>query len=406
LAALRSHDFRLLVSGQLVSLTGSQMQLVGVTWQLYQLTHSPMALGILGLCRAIPTVVFALGGGVIADALDRRRLMFLSQSLMALCSLGLAVATVLGHASPLVIYAALTGSGAAMALDLPARQSLVPLLVPREDLHNALSLHAMAWEVAAIGGPALGGVVLARFGVAPIYFFDAASFLAVIGALAAMEHRAPPRRDSSISLDAVLAGLRFIARSPLILSTMVLDFVATFFAGSLLLMPLFADRILHVGPRGLGLLFAAQPVGAATAAALLALLPTIRRQGLAVLTSIAIYGTAIALFGVSRWLGLSLFLLAVSGGADTVSMVVRQTLRQLLTPDELRGRMTSVNMIFFVGGPQLGEFEAGVVARLWGPRVSVSSGGILCVVAAIVIALALPSLRRLTSDDYRASEPT
>jgi MFS family permease len=406
LAALRSHDFRMLVLGQLISLTGSQMQLVGVTWQLYQLTHSPMALGLLGLCRVIPMLIFALGGGVVADALDRRRLMLVSQSLMALCSLSLAIATQLGHVSPLIIYAALAGNGVALALDGPARQSLVPLLVPREDLANALSLHAMVWEMAAIGGPALGGVVLARFGVAPIYFADAASFLAVLGALLAMQHRAPPRRDAAINLDAALAGLRFLARSPLILATMGLDFIATFFAGSLLLMPVFADRILHVGPRGLGLLFAAQPVGAAVAAALLSVLPTIRRQGAAVLVSVAIYGAAIAVFGVSRWLWLSLLLLAVSGAADTVSMVVRQTLRQLLTPDELRGRMTSVNMIFFIGGPQLGEFEAGVVARLYGPRFSVASGGVLCVLAVIVTALAVPSLRRLTRDDYRANEPT
>ena len=163
---------------------------------------------------------------------------------------------------------------------------------------------------------------------------------------------------------------------------------------------MYADRILAVGPRGLGLLYAAQPVGAALAAATLAARPTIHRQGAAVLWSIAIYGAAVAAFGVSPWLPLSLALLAVSGAADTVSMVVRQTLRQLLTPDELRGRMTSVNMIFFVGGPQLGEFEAGVVARAAGPRFSVTSGGLACVLAAIATALVVPSLRKLTAVDY------
>jgi len=182
---------------------------------------------------------------------------------------------------------------------------------------------------------------------------------------------------------------------------MLLDFVTTFFAGSLLLLPVYADRILAVGPRGLGLLYAAQPAGAAIAAALMAARSTtIHRQGAAVLWSIAIYGASVAAFGVSPWLPLSLVLLAISGAADTVSMVVRQTLRQMLTPDELRGRMTSVNMIFFIGGPQLGEFEAGVVARAAGPRFSVSSGGIACVIAALVTALAVPSLRRLTSRDY------
>jgi MFS family permease len=400
LAALQSRDFRLLFFGQLVSLTGSQMQVVAVPYQIWQLTHSSLALGFIGLCRVVPVVVFALFGGVIADALDRRRLMMLSQSLMALSSLTLALTTHLGRCTPGVMYGVLAVAGAALALDSPARQSLIPLLVPRAHLANALSLHAMAWEIAAIAGPALAGVVIAWRGVFPVYVIDAASFAAVLGALVAMRHRAPPRASSNISVAAALEGLRFIARTPLILSTMVLDAIATFFAGAMLLMPIYAERILTVGPRGLGLLYAAQPIGAALAAAALTLRPTIHRQGAAVLWSVAIYGAAIAAFGVSRWLALSIVLLAVSGAADTVSMVVRQTLRQLLTPDELRGRMTSVNMIFFIGGPQLGEFEAGVVARAVGPRFSVASGGVACVVAAIATALLLPSLRRLTASDY------
>jgi hypothetical protein len=253
----------------------------------------------------------------------------------------------------------------------------------------------------AIAGPSLAGLIIAWRGVFPVYAIDAASFVAVIGALLAMHHRSPPRPGASgINVRAALDGLRFIARSPIILSTMVLDAVATFFAGSLLLLPVYADRILAVGPRGLGLLYAAQPVGAALAAATLATRPTIHRQGAAVLWSIVIYGAAVAGFGLSPWLPLSLVLLAISGAADTVSMVVRQTLRQLLTPDELRGRMTSVNMIFFIGGPQLGEFEAGVLARAVSPRFSVTSGGVVCILAAAVTALALPSLRRLTAADY------
>ena len=341
LAALRSRDFRLLFFGQIVSLTGSQMQTVAVPYQIYKLTGSSLALGMIGLCRVVPIVIFALGGGVIADALDRRRLMILSQSLMAACSLTLAWTTRSGHITPGVMYAVIALGGAALALDSPARQSLVPLLVPREHLANALSLHAMAWEIAAIAGPSLAGLIIAWSGVFPVYVLDGVSFAAVIAALLAMHHRAPPRSSVNISIGAMLDGLRFIARTPIILSTMVLDAIATFFAGSLLLLPVYADRLLHVGPRGLGLLYAAQPAGAAVAAALLASRGTIHRQGAAVLWSIVIYGAAVALFGVSPWLPLSLVLLALSGAADTVSMVVRQTLRQLLTPDELRGRMTS-----------------------------------------------------------------
>ena len=400
LTALRSRDFRLLFLGQIVSLTGSQMQRVAVPYQIYKLTGSSLALGLIGLSRVIPVLLFALFGGVIADALDRRRLMILSQSLMAACSIALAWMTHAGHLTPVLMYVVLFIAGAAMALDSPARQSLLPLLVPREHLANALGLHAMAWEIAAIAGPSLAGLMIAWRGVFPIYVIDAASFGAVIAALLAMRHRAPPRAGASISLEAAREGLRFILGTPLILSTMTLDFVATFLGGSMLLLPVYADRILHVGPRALGLLFAAQPVGAALAAAALTLRPTIHRQGAAVLWSVAIYGAAIALFGVSTWLSLSLVLLAISGAADTISMVVRQTLRQLLTPDALRGRMTSINMIFFIGGPQLGEFEAGVVARAFGPRFSVGSGGVACIVAVAVAALAMPSLRRLTSTDY------
>jgi len=399
-AALRSRDFRLLFVGQLVSLTGSQMQTVAVPYQIYKLTNSSLALGFIGLCRVIPVILFALGGGVIADALDRRRLMMLSQTLMAACSITLAVTTRTGHITPTIMYVVIGLGGAALALDSPARQSLIPLLVPRAHLANAIGLHAMAWEIAAIAGPSLAGLIIAWRGVFPVYVLDAASFAAVLVALLAMHHRAPPRASANISIGAAIDGLRFLARTPLILSTMVLDAVATFFAGSLLLLPVYADRILAVGPRGLGLLYAAQPAGAALAAMLLATRPTIHRQGAAVLVSIAIYGASVAAFGVSPWLPLSLGLLAVSGAADTVSMVVRQTLRQMLTPDELRGRMTSVNMIFFIGGPQLGEFEAGVVARAAGPRFSVASGGVACVVAAVVTALVVPSLRKLTSTDY------
>jgi MFS family permease len=401
--ALGARDFRLLVGGQLISLTGSQMQQVAVTWQLYLITHSPLALGLLGLFRVLPVIAFALGGGVIADAVDRRRLMMLSQTLMALASLALALLAAFGRTTPAAIYAVVAAAGAARALDAPARQALVPLLVPECDLANALSLHAMAWQLASIVGPALGGVVLAWRGVVPIYLFDVASFGAVLGALAVLRHRAPPRESSQISLGAAVDGLRFIARTPIILWTMLLDFVATFFAGSMLLMPIFADRLLGVGPRGLGWLYAAQSVGAALAAAALSLAGSLRPRGPLLLSSVALYGAAIAGFGVSRWLWLSLVLLAASGAADMVSMVVRQTLRQLATPDGMRGRMTSVNMIFFMGGPQLGELEAGLVARAFGVRASVTSGGILCVVAVVAMALAVPMLRRL--DDWPPRRP-
>lgn len=393
-SALRSRDFRLLLAGQAVSLAGTQMQQVAVVWQLYLLTGSPLALGLLGAFRVTPVLLLALGGGVAADAFDRRKLLLASQVGMMLASLGLFAATQAHVVTPGIIYGLAALAGAASAFDPPSRQALLPQLVPLESLPNALSTYNAVYEVAAIAGPALGGALLAWKGVAPIYLLDVLSYLAVIAALLSMEHRAPSRGLAGLSAHALFEGLRFLRRTPLILSTMLLDFVATFLAGSLLLLPIFADQLLQVGPRGLGLMYAAQPAGAVVAAGVLSYVPVIRRQGRTLLLAVAVYGLAIAVFGVSRWFPLSLCMLALSGAADTVSVVMRQTLRQILTPDELRGRMTSVNMMFFIGGPQLGEVEAGVVARLLGVRFSVWSGGALCVLAAIATAALAPSLRK------------
>jgi MFS family permease len=392
--ALRHRDFAAVLAGQLVSLTGTQMQQVAVVWQLYLFTRSPWALGLLGAFRVAPLLVFALGAGVVADAVDRRRLMMVTQSGLALVSAGLALASGLHLAGAWTLYLAAALTGAAGAFDGPARQALLPLLVPREDLPTALGLSAFVWQAAAIVGPALGGLVLAVAGVVPIYVLDAVSFVAVLVALATLRHREAKRATTPVGWDAVLDGVRFLRSAPVIRSTMLLDFVATFFGFSMLLMPIYADQILRVGPQGLGLLYAAHPAGAALAGLVLSSAGVPRQQGRAVLISVAFYGAAIAVFGVSPWFPLSLAALAASGAADTVSMVIRQTLRQLLTPDALRGRMTSINMIFFVGGPQLGEVEAGAVARAFGARISVVSGGLLCVVAVALTAVLSPALRR------------
>lgn len=373
------------------------MQHVAMVWQLYLFTHSALSLGLLGFFRIAPVLLFALGGGVIADAFDRRRLMLVSQSLLAVVSVAFAVTTSLGWASVGTTYSLAFLAGAATAFDSPARQALLPRLVQREHLANALSLHSLAWQTANIIGPPLAGWMLATTGLVPIYWVDAGSFLAVIAALLGLRHRAPMRSSSGLSLKAALDGLRFIRKTPLILSTMLLDFVATFFGGSMLLMPIFADQVLRVGTQGLGLLYAAQPIGAALAAAALSLFPVPARQGLTVLWAVASYGAAILVFGLSPYFALSFLALGAAGAADSVSTVIRVTLRQLLTPDELRGRMTSINMMFFMGGPQLGEVEAGAVAKAFGARASVASGGALCIVAAGFVALVSPSLRRYTA---------
>jgi MFS family permease len=373
------------------------MQQAAILWHVSLLVapeRRGLALGIVGLVRVGPIVVCSLLSGVAADALDRRRLLMATQTAATLVAGTLAALTFSGLHQVWPVYLLAALGAAASAFDGPARQALLPLLVPREDLPAALGMLAVVWQVAAIGGPALGGVVLAAAGVLPIYLLDAVSFLAVLVALATMRHREEKRAATVVGWDALLDGVRFLRTAPVIRSTMLLDFVATFFGGSMLLMPIFADQILTVGPRGLGVLYAAQPVGAALAGLFLSSAGVPRRQGRAILISVAFYGLAIAVFGASRWFPLSLVALAASGAADTISMVIRQTLRQLLTPDALRGRMTSINMIFFVGGPQLGEVEAGAVARAFGARVSVASGGLLCVAAVALTALLSPSLRR------------
>jgi len=377
---------------------GSQVQRVAVAWQIYELTHSPVALGLVALFRALPILSFGVLSGVVADAVDRRRLMVVTQSLMALSSAGLAALSLTHHASASAIYALTFLHGCGQAFDSPARQSIVPALVPRETLSNALSLNATTLKLASVIGPGLGGLIIEAGGLSVAYLLDAASFLAVIGALLGMRHRHVPPKESRVSLGAALEGLRFIRSQPLLVWLMGLDFIGTFFAGSTQLMPIFADTILHVGQRGLGFLLGAPALGAMVAAIGMSVLPEIRRRGAVVLASVAIYGAATAAFGLSTHYALSLAMLALAGGADAVSTVIRQTVRNLVTPDELRGRMTSLNMIFFMGGPQLGEVEAGLVAGAVGAPWSAASGGLACAAIAAAVAIFAPRLRSLRSE--------
>lgn len=382
--ALRHRDFRLLWLGQLVSVTGTQMQFVAINWHVYLLTKSPLALGGVGLVRILPIIVCSLVGGVVADAVDRKRLMLATQGSMLVCAAVLTVITATGLQSIWPIYALTAIASAALAFDNPARQAMLPTLVPAEDFPNAVSLGIVVFNSAMIVGPALAGVLLSIRGPALIYGINAASFVAVIVALLLMRASGRPRvgeKAPQISLSALREGLRFVWRTPIIVQTMTLDFIATFFASATALLPIFAAEILNVGARGLGFLAAAPGAGSIITGLLMARLGVNRKQGKIVLGSVLIYGAATVAFGLSRWFWLSLLMLAVTGAADTVSTVLRQTIRQLVTPDHLRGRMTSVNMIFFMGGPQLGEMEAGVVAHLIGATLSVVTGGVGCLFA-------------------------
>lgn len=363
------------------------MQSAAVLWHVALLAPADQkgwALGLVGLVRFVPIVLFSLLSGVVADAHDRRRLMLITQSLMAVFALVLAVLAFRGLAALWPLYLLTALGAAAGAFDGPARQSLIPQLVPRDVLANAISLNTIMFQMAAVLGPTMAGILIATAGLAWVYALNAVSFVAVIVAVLAMRDvpEPPAHERSDVSLAAALEGLRFTFRHPLIRSTMLLDFFATFFSAATALLPIFAQDILKVGARGYGWLYAAPSVGAMLAGLVLVRVSErIERRGRVLLIAVGIYGAATVLFGLSRSFTLTFLCLAVTGAADTVSTVLRNVVRQMATPDSMRGRMTGVNMVFFMGGPQLGELEAGLVAQWLTAPWSVITGGIGCLIA-------------------------
>ena len=396
--ALTSRDFRLFWSGQFVSRAGTNMQNTALNWHLYTLTHSPLALGMLGLVRFVPVIILSLLGGTLADAVNRRRLMLVTQTIVMINAGVLGWLTTQGQVSATAIYVITAISAGAMAFDSPARQALVPNLVPREHLVNAVSLNSAVGKIASIMGPLLAGVLIDAGGIRFTYWLNAASFLAVLWALLAMKSDGGTGEVSRVSLSSLREGLDFVARTPIVLGTMVLDAVATFFSSATALLPIFATDILHVGARGYGILSAAPAVGSLVAAAAFSLLPRIERQGRALLWAVTIHGAATLGFGFSRWFWVSCLLLAVADAGDTVSTILRQTIRQLVTPDRLRGRVGAVNMIFFMGGPRLGEMEAGLVAAWVSAPASVAIGGVGCMLTALLVGRLLPAVGRYKGD--------
>jgi MFS family permease len=367
------------------------MQTVAINWHVYLLTKSSLALGAVGLVRVVPIILCSLVGGVVADVFDRKRLIIATQLVMLTNAGLLAAVTAYGLRSVWPIYLLTALSSAATAFENPARQALLPMLVPPEDFTSAVSLGLISFHFATVVGPALAGLVLSEYGPAPVYAANALSFIAVIMAMllirASGRVAASESNAARVSFAALREGLGFVRRTPIIVQTMTLDFVATFFASATALLPIFAAEILHVGARGLGLLAAAPATGSVITGFILARLGTLRKQGVILLAAIGVYGLATIGFGLSKNFWLSLIMLALVGSADTVSTVLRQTIRQLSTPDYLRGRMTSINMIFFMGGPQLGEMEAGALAALLGAPLSVLTGGVGCLVAVVIAGL-------------------
>ncbi len=401
--ALRHRRFTLLWAGLFISIAGSQMQFWTLLWHIRELTDQPIAVSGIGLARFLPILAFALIGGLFADRYDRRKIMLTTQSVQALVALALGLLTLTGQIRLGWIYLLTAVQAVAISFDLPARQSIIPNLLPREDLPSAFSMTSIAADLGAIIGPALSGLAIAGMGLFSVYLINAASFLAVIAALLAIgpvaqqaarraTHNGLRARVGAGLLD-IRAGWRFILGQPVILGSMILDFFATFFSSANTLLPFIARDVLKVGVQQYGWLSAGQSIGAVGAALVISQRARLRRQGPLLLGAVVVFGLATVLFGLSRSFWLTLAALILIGAADSVSTILRNTIRQIQTPDELRGRMISINQIFFQGGPQLGEVESGLVAQAFGPAAAIITGGLGCVLAAGLVARRWPQLR-------------
>jgi MFS family permease len=400
--ALRHRRFTYLFIGQAISIAGTQMQITAIFWHIRTLTGTPnpLALGGVGLARILPVILFSLLAGPVADAFDRRHVLFITQSLMAGFALILAWLTFSGQILLWHIYVITALQAAVSAFDSPARQAMIPNLVPAVDLPNAFSIQSIGFNIGSVLGPMLSGVVIATLGQGSTYFINGVSFMAVILALVLIGHvPQETARMAGVNFAAIRTGIRFIFSRPLILSTMLLDFVATFFASANTMMPIVARDILHVGEVGYGFLSSAQAIGSVTAGLVVSQMGFLRKQGVVFLSAVTVFGLATIWFGVEHTFLLAFAALTLMGAADAVSTIIRNTIRQLQTPDNVRGRMTSINQIFFMGGPQLGEVEAGLVAQAFGVPFAIITGGIGCIVGTLLIMLKWPQVSKYNGDE-------
>jgi MFS family permease len=372
------------------------MRLVALPYQIYLLTGSPFQVGLLGLFQAIPLISLPLLGGVLADRVDRRRVLIATQTGLAATSLALAVATQAGFTELWILYGLTAVSASFSAFDQPARGALVPTLVERSELPAAIALNQVLYQTAAVVGPAVGGVVIAAYGVAAAYWIDAISFAAAIAAAVAMTAPRQFVAQPQSVVESLVEGLSYVLRNRLLLSEMVIDLLAMFFGSVRALMPFYAEQVFKVGAQGLGLLFAAPGVGALIAVVTSGWVSRVRRVGAAVIVAACAWGLGIAAFGLMTegMFALALVLIAFAEAADVLSAIFRNTILQGAVREELRGRLTAIQGVFVVGGPNLGQVRAGAVAALVSPQFSVISGGLACVLSAIAVAFWAPELTR------------
>lgn len=404
-SAFHHRDFRLFWLGNLLESLAMTMMAVAIGWQVYELTGDPLDLGLIGLAEFLPLLLLALPAGHLADRVPRRALVGAALGIDAGVATGLLA---LSHSGPSAVwpyFALALCTGLASALGAPASRSITPTLIPADTLPSAMALHSTGWQAATVAGPALGGVL---FTVSPQLVYGVAAGLAVTAAVCILfvrERYRDPVLPERVSLRSLLAGVRLIRRTPVLLGAISLDLFAVFLGGAIALAPVFAQDVLHVGPVGLGLLRSAPAVGAIVAGATLARWPVRRRAGPTLLLVVGGFGVAMATFGLSRQMWLSLLALAAAGAFDMVSVVLRAMILPLVTPDGLRGRVNAVEMVFISGSNELGAFESGVAAALLGAAPAVVLGGLATVVLAFLWPRVFPALARVDRlDELRPVE--
>lgn len=399
-----SPAYRALWLGQMVSLLGSNMRLVAVAWQVFELTGSTVAVGLVGLVEVVPLIAVSIVGGVFVDTTDRKRLITYAQIGLMFCSAALGMLSLLSTPDLWVIYL-LTGIASAFnAIDRPARNSLLPHVVPEGKLTAAMALRQVLFQTTTIIGPAIGGILVATVSVGWVYLLDAASFSAALIALRWVP-RIPVPEETQNRLQAIRDGLAFAVRTPVLLSIFVVDLVAMIFGMPRAVFPALAKETFGAGAAALGLLYAAPAAGALIGALTTGWVSHVRRQGMAVLLAVTVWGAAIALAGLSLFsLTLTVVFLAIAGAADVVSAVFRGTILLERTPDALRGRLNALNIMVVTGGPRLGDVEAGLAAGVVGAPASVVLGGVACLAGTGVVAYVFPSLRGYLAPKTRTNE--
>jgi MFS family permease len=403
---LRHRDFRIFWTALLLSSVGSQFTTVAIAWQIYELTNSPLQLGLIGLARALPQMGILLFGGLLADAMNRRRLMMRTQASLFCVSGTLALITFAGRTTSLTLYGATMLLALFNSLESPSRQALVANLVPREDLARATALSNTQRYIAVIAGPSIAGLVLGFLGPGICYAVDAASWLIMLFLLTLIRTELPERGGwRTVTLQSLRAGLAFVWGHAVIFPLLVMDLGANIFGTVRALLPIYARDILAVGPKGMGVLYAASAVGSLLGAAGFGRMGQVRHAGRGILTGVALYGICIVLFSRSHVFILSVLFLIGVGFGDIISAILRATINQLATPDELRGRMASINSIFTNSGPQLGQFQAGALAAIVGAQLSVMTGGLIILSIVAVLALWFPHVREFRIGENPSPEP-